>query len=647
MTPATRAVIGFSLLCLCGCRQPAPSSIVERAPSAIHVGPNVHVSADMPAWEHTEYMADADPGDANRLMLCSMYSSQEQNQLASGVYTSTDGGRSWTLTENDTSVRFGGVWDPACAFGANGDAWFITIATDFTRPYPSDVEEGTFAAWKAPARSRMVVYRSTDRGVTWARSTEFGFVDNEDITIDRTSGTFAGRIYVYGNTFPWTSLWLVYSADGGKTFVQSSETKLASGQAIHAGPGAVAPDGALLLPYQMYADRDAQTRGQSSIAVAVSTDGGAHLGRPVVVAPQFECRRMKDANTRDMASSAGPSTVNVVIDHSGGPFNGRAYVEWMSMDRNQCAVFVSHSDDGGKKWSQAVKVSDAPFAAGDGPDAFLPELAVNTSGVVAATWYDRREALNQKDHRLRVSASLDGGDTWMPSEPVSTNAFVYTPTPEWRASAQAIGGGRRTRPEAERTDMFETLVFPGARLYDAWNHGMGDYAAMTAAADGRFHAFWIDNRTGVAQMYTSAITVDGAASALGSPELDGLENISTFVEVQYTTAVFNPETRTLDLGFQMLNTSTRTLFGPMKMRFLGMTSDFGPPTVVTADGRATGAGALVDVSTTVPAEGLAPGATSGIARVTLRFAPGQVTLNPRGNTDIARLRSRLFGTMRR
>jgi hypothetical protein len=613
-----------------------------RGPMA--VGPNVLVSADMPKWQHTEYMADAHPSDPKRLMLCSMFSSQDENQLSSGVYVSGDGGATWKLTKNDSSMRFGGVWDPACAFGPRGDAWFMTITNDVTRPYPSDgPEEGSYEAFKTPEknRGRVGVYHSTDAGATWTKTQALAFLDNEDITIDRTGGKFGGRIYVYGNTFPWTSVWLVYSADEGRTFVQSKETKLKSGEAVHAGPGATLADGTLLLPYEVYADRQAQTLGRSNVAVAASTDGGDTLGQPVTVAPRFACRRMRDPGTADRESSAGPSTTNIAVDRSPGPYANRTYVEWVSMDRDQCTVFVSYSDDGGKKWAPPIRVSDAPLKHDHGPDVFLPQIAVNKDGVVAATWYDRREARNAKDHRLRMSVSLDGGDTWAPSVAVSQKPFVYRGPAEWSATATATGGGRRTRPEEQRTDTYDIRVFPGARLHEAWNGGMGDYAAIAAGADGRFHAFWIDNRSGVAQLYTAAITVDGKPAPMGSTELAGLENVTKLVELQYTKAAFDPAARTLDLEFQMLNSSEKaTIVAPLKMRFLGMTSDVGAPTVVSPKGLLDG---VLDLSSTIPAGGLAPGQTSSVSRVTLRFAPGDVVINPRGNTDIARIQARLFG----
>jgi hypothetical protein len=44
----------------------------------------------------------------------------------------------------------------------------------------------------------------------------------------------------------------------------------------------------------------------------------------------------------------------------------------------------------------------------------------------------------------------------------------------------------------------------------------GDTAGLVADADGVFHALWIDNRTGVHQVWTATIAVRGVVRPLGS-----------------------------------------------------------------------------------------------------------------------------------
>ena len=133
-------------------------------------------------------------------------------------------------------------------------------------------------------------------------------------------------------------------------------------------------------------------------------------------------------------------------------------------------------------------ISEQPMEADveAGYAAFVPSIAVNKDGVVAVSWYDRR-GLPQSQrvplevttgpyagmnvtHRVtdgwnvRLRVSLDGGATWLPSVQLNEQP---------------------SRGEVE----------------------IGHTAGLAAAADGRFHATWIDSRTGTKQLWSAAIEV--------------------------------------------------------------------------------------------------------------------------------------------
>jgi hypothetical protein len=116
---------------------------------------------------------------------------------------------------------------------------------------------------------------------------------------------------------------------------------------------------------------------------------------------------------------------------------------------------------------------------------FMPSIAVNKEGLVAVNWYDRRGLpksrlvpteidlggrkvtafnLEANGWNVRLRASLDGGATWLPSVQVNEE--------------------------------------PGQGKIE-----VGHTAGLAASADGRFHAAWIDNRTGQNQLWTAAIEV--------------------------------------------------------------------------------------------------------------------------------------------
>ena len=133
------------------------------------------------------------------------------------------------------------------------------------------------------------------------------------------------------------------------------------------------------------------------------------------------------------------------------------------------------SRDKGVNWSQPVALSDEARASVESEDkairryAFLPSVAVNRAGVVAVTWYDATRGGSTLSSNVRLKASLDGGSTWLPS--VRVTEFVS-----------------RSNPDAD----------------ESW---VGHTAGLAADASGVFHPLWVDNRTGVRQVFTTTVII--------------------------------------------------------------------------------------------------------------------------------------------
>ncbi len=565
------------------------------------------VSAGHPGWEHTEYVTDADPTDPNHVMVCSMRFSQEKNQLTTVVYVSFDGGRSWTLGYDDSSSRFAGVWDPACAFGVNRHAFFLTL-----------VQLDSVLDDKRSLR----LYGSNDGGRKWESLNRLATIDRPNLTIDRTDGHYRGRMYLYGDPSAGDpKMTLMYSSDGGRTWIRSETEGQESMKEW--GAGTILPNGILLLPYVL--------NNETQLAIAASTDGGAHIGPPSTV-PQWR-------------GCGGFATM--ASDDSSGQFRGRAFVAWSGLHHGRCAAFVSYSDDQGKAWSIPIRASDAspqqPLQS-HASERLMPSIAVNKNGILGLAWYDLEEKATAPRYRLRFSASLDGGETWLRSVAVSTHAFIIKYPPEFSAQAIVTGGGRRR--QKERSDEVDLWVWPSARNAYAWNTWPGDYAvSISAAADGKFQAFWIDNRTRTGELHTARVTVNGVIPRLCGQELNARENITSALEVQYTSSVWNPRTKTVSLQYQLLNTSRDTIDGPLKMRIVQLESDLGVPTVVFANGRNGGAGTVLDLLRAIPPSGLGPGQTSLPQRLLVKFDHVK-QLRRIDQRDVVHMKVKVYGRRR-
>src|SRR5690606_6135465 len=96
--------------------------------------------------------------------------------------------------------------------------------------------------------------------------------------------------------------------------------------------------------------------------------------------------------------------------------------------------------------------------------------------VVGLLWYDRRDNPDNLSYYPRFSASLDGGDTWLPSVRLSTHPYAAGP----------------------------------ASQKSAFTGNGGDTAGLAVGADGAFHPVWVDDRTGVPQAWTAVVRVEGA-----------------------------------------------------------------------------------------------------------------------------------------
>jgi len=119
---------------------------------------------------------------------------------------------------------------------------------------------------------------------------------------------------------------------------------------------------------------------------------------------------------------------NVVLTHHRGPriaFSGKTIVisaitsTTPSSDAHAHSggpdgdLFVWRSTDGGKTWSQAIRVNDVPNA----PNEALHTLAADAKGNLFLAWLDHRAGADGKT--LYGARSADGGATW------SKNFLVY------------------------------------------------------------------------------------------------------------------------------------------------------------------------------------------------------------------------------
>ena len=581
------------------------------AGAQITVGQNVHVSVAQAKYPMGEVLVTADPTDPNHLLGCGIVYAEAGIRRWTAVYLSTDGGKTWSTTLE--TKQWEDSADPACSIGPNGVAHHVAIA------------------WQNPKPYVLAVYRSTDGGRTWREEQpipmKFQGIDRESLVADATGGPYTGRVYITGESSIRTmddsrsaangmGVWV--SRDGGKAF--GGPLKLLSPgtrYTLGVGNSVVLSDGTLVTLFGELKNSDGNKTEEAKpgepnalLEVLTSKDGGESLTKAV---------KVDDYYMLWPPTAAGVSPT-LAADPGSAAFKDRLYATWADIRSGRSEILLSYSADKGKTWSPPVRIDDdRPYAEGaKGPNDFMPTVAVNTAGVVGVTWYDRRDNPDNLGWYVRFRASLDGGETWLPSVRVSAAPNTYDKQEYLFTYAQTRGGGSGGYDGHEAPEPGPLRVSVGLqpRQFDA-----GDYAGLAADAGGRFHAFWIDNRTGLPQIWAAPITVQGVAAPHGGGALAALEDVSSKTTLELSHSSFDRVRNTVSLTARLKNASQDTLTGPFKARVVGLTSElaYGVAVANSANG-VQGPGAVWDFSDAVRGGVLRPGEESAPKRLLFRLS---------------------------
>jgi len=581
------------------------------AGAQITVGQNVQVSVAQAKYPMGEVLVTADPTDPKHLLGCGIVYAEAGIRRWTAVYLSTDGGKTWSTTLE--TKQWEDSADPACSIGPNGVAHHVAIA------------------WQNPKPYVLAVYRSTDGGRTWREEQpipmKFQGIDRESLVADATGGPYTGRVYITGESSIRTmddsrsaangmGVWV--SRDGGKAF--GGPLKLLSPgtrYTLGVGNSVVLSDGTLVTLFGELKNSDGNKTEEAKpgepnalLEVLTSKDGGESLTKAV---------KVDDYYMLWPPTAAGVSPT-LAADPGSAAFKDRLYATWADIRSGRSEILLSYSADKGKTWSPPVRIDDdRPYAEGaKGPNDFMPTVAVNTAGVVGVTWYDRRDNPDNLGWYVRFRASLDGGETWLPSVRVSAAPNTYDKQEYLFTYAQTRGGGSGGYDGHEAPEPGPLRVSVGLqpRQFDA-----GDYAGLAADAGGRFHAFWIDNRTGLPQIWAAPITVQGVAAPHGGGALAALEDVSSKTTLELSHSSFDRVRNTVSLTARLKNASQDTLTGPFKARVVGLTSElaYGVAVANSANG-VQGPGAVWDFSDAVRGGVLRPGEESAPKRLLFRLS---------------------------
>lgn len=363
---------------------------------------------------------------------------------------SQDSGQTWQVAENVDPKNYRVSGDVSTVFDNQGHAFVCYIAFD---------KLGTFNYWAHGAsRNGIFVRRSLDGGKTWeanhipvaeqATASGIPFEDKPYIVADNTKSKFAGNLYIGWTRWRLTDSQMVISrsTDDGKTWSQPVEVDAHPGLprddngAAEGFDGAVGPDGTL---YAIWSQDD-------DIMLTSSRDGGVTFShaRPIIhTAPiMFAIETLDRAN----------GFPQIAID----PKSKRLYVTWSDYRNGDLDVFLSSSDDGGKRWSSPVRVNNDPLH--NGVEQFFQWLAVDpVDSSVNVVFYDRRRDPENRKQIVVVARSTDSGRSF--------NNYAWTDEP-FEAGGVFFGD-------------YSGLAAYGGRVYGVWTEKPAPAAEPENKAD--------------------------------------------------------------------------------------------------------------------------------------------------------------------
>ena len=532
--------------------KPATSTAAPPKPPRVLVGPNILVSRDGDV-PHVELMVAASPKTSRHLLGGAITATRPEGGMACRAYSSTDGGSTWKSTEFAEQIQWGGG-DPQVAYTLNGTALFAALAFAKT-------ETGKMCA-------SMHVWRSEDGGKTWKPPTEIACSpswDHPQMTVDHTPGKFAGRIYIgVLYDYPTYRVGIFRSDDDGRTWVGPVEAANGGGKiGINVINTMVMNDGTLVVPYidfEFLPDKRKSTgKIKNSTWVVTSSDGGITFSEPRKVQTMETNQDDPDYRTTAgmtaWATDSGPTSKH----------RDRMYVAWVDFRHGRPRILFSSSKDRGKSWSEARQLdSKIPATARQ----WQPVVATNKDGVVAVSWYDTRNSKDGREYEQYFAASIDGGETFLPSVKVSS------------APSNPKGPGNAVMtPMIYEYQKKLNLSFLSAA--SRWGSG-GDYMGLTADKDGNFHPFWADSRSGTFQIYTAQVKVDvpkaepppppGAPAAPPAPK--PVEKVETDlvgrVEVIFDPTRYDAASKELMIPIRLKNVSDQPIYPPLKLEVMGI-----------------------------------------------------------------------------
>lgn len=323
-----------------------------------------------------------------------------------GSYNSSDGGLHWTTREiphNGNLSKYSFASDPSVVFDNQGHLYYSGLA--FNIDIRNVAVDGS-----------VFVSRSLDHGGTYNQTILVStgsvsvFNDKPYLAVDRSSGTFSGRLYVSWTRFTSSTtsdIMISESGDNGATF---SRPLVISSSSLN--QGSVPIVGLSGEIYVVWSDLS-----HNDTVIVKSTNGGTSFSAPSIVSSYVPL---------PSPLPNGLFRVNSFPTASVDDTNGNVYVAWSDYSDHNATIRFTRSTDGGKSWSTSIKVNDN----NTGNENFFPWISLS-SGRIAIIFYGAKLDPANQLVDVYFTSSTNNGTSFSASIRVTSSSFdpnVYSPT---------------------------------------------------------------------------------------------------------------------------------------------------------------------------------------------------------------------------
>lgn len=385
----------------------------------------------------SEIHAAINPLDTSNIIISPIRQNpgNQTQAISCPVYYTKDFGKTWDVSIFETkplrkNVMLFGGGDPVLTYDSDGNAYHTWINVYFT--LTGNNYDSVFAD--------MYWAKSVDGGENWNRvqndlvgavsgkytiNSTYGLdrmLDKQWIAVDRSNSPYRNNLYVVlteiTSGFSNNSKIKLFKKPANSNSFLSESVQINKNTYNLVQFSSIDVDHKGTIHVTFYGNNGLV----NSLYYSNSTDGGNTFSKEIKVTDfTFAGSRLILGNQNDrvvgMSQQRFYPCPILAVDKSGtSSYSGNLYLVWTangvtSVKGDGMDIYFSSSSDNGKTWSPPIVINDDE--KGSKVSQYYPSITVNNRGIVIVCWYDRRKDSLDNHSHYYMTASFDGGKTFI------------------------------------------------------------------------------------------------------------------------------------------------------------------------------------------------------------------------------------------